>query len=43
MQRWLQSQGFEPAAGSPEQFAQYIKDEIVKWGKVVKASGARSD
>lgn len=43
MQRWLQSQGFEPAVGSPERFAQYIKDEIVKWGKVVKASGARSE
>jgi len=43
MRRWLQSQGFEPAAVGPEQFAQYIKDEIVKWGKVVKASGARSD
>ncbi|MBI3067329.1 MAG: tripartite tricarboxylate transporter substrate binding protein [Betaproteobacteria bacterium] len=43
MRQWLQTQGFEPAGGSSQQFARYINDEIVKWGKVVRASGARLD
>ena len=37
MQQWLRRQGFEPASGSPAKFAQFIKDEIVKWGKIVRA------
>ena len=28
---------------TPEQFAAHIKEEIVKWAKVVKQSGARAD
>ena len=28
---------------TPEQFATYIRSEIEKWAKVVKASGARVD
>jgi len=34
-------QGAIPAPGSPEDFGAWIRSEIVKWGKVVKASGAR--
>jgi tripartite-type tricarboxylate transporter receptor subunit TctC len=30
-------------ASSPEQFAAYIRSEIVKWEKVVKISGARAE
>jgi tripartite-type tricarboxylate transporter receptor subunit TctC len=30
-------------ASSPEQFATYIRSEIVKWEKVVKISGARAE
>ncbi len=41
--RWLEQQGFEIGGGSAQQFAQYIKDEIVKWGSIVKKSGARLD
>ncbi len=37
------SQGFEIFSSTPEQFAAYIKEEIVKWAKVVKDSGARTD
>lgn len=33
--------GFEIAATTPEQFGAYIRSEIKKWSKVVKASGAR--
>ena len=35
--------GFEIVSGTPEQFAAYIKSEIKKWEKVVKASGAKPD
>jgi len=35
--------GFEITYGTPEEFTAYIKSEIKKWAKVVKASGARPD
>lgn len=36
-------EGIEPAGTTPEEFAAYIKAEIAKWARVVKASGARPD
>jgi tripartite-type tricarboxylate transporter receptor subunit TctC len=39
----LIAQGAEPLYGTPEQMGQFVRDEIAKWGKVVKASGARFD
>ena len=33
----------EPVASSPEQFADFMKSELAKYEKVVKASGARVD
>lgn len=35
--------GSADVAGTPEQFGAFIKSEIGKWGKVVKASGASAD
>jgi tripartite-type tricarboxylate transporter receptor subunit TctC len=35
----LVAQGFEPAGNSPDEFARFIKSEIVKWARVVKAAG----
>ena len=36
--------GIEPAPPmTPEQFGDYLRTEVVKWGKVVKASGAKVD
>jgi tripartite-type tricarboxylate transporter receptor subunit TctC len=35
--------GIEPIGSTPEQYAEHIKKEAVKWGKVVKDSGARVD
>jgi len=35
--------GFEIVGGTPEQFGAYIRSEIKKWEKVVKASGAKPE
>jgi len=35
--------GAESSVKTPDQFAQYVRDEIVKWAKVVRESGARLD
>jgi tripartite-type tricarboxylate transporter receptor subunit TctC len=37
------AEGVDPVGDSPEHFAAYIKEEIVKWGKVVKDTGMRVD
>jgi tripartite-type tricarboxylate transporter receptor subunit TctC len=39
----MSAQGADPAPTSPEEFAAYIKSEVSKWAKVVKASGAHAD
>ncbi len=39
----LSDEGADPAGGTPEQFAALIRDEIPRWGKVVKESGAKVD
>ncbi len=41
--RELITLGAEPSAKSPDQFAQYVREEIVKWAKVVRESGAKLD
>ena len=32
---------YEPAGGTPEEFAAFIKQESAKWADVVKRSGAK--
>jgi tripartite-type tricarboxylate transporter receptor subunit TctC len=39
----LAGDGVEAVGTTPEQFAAYLKQEVAKWGKVVKASGAKAD
>jgi tripartite-type tricarboxylate transporter receptor subunit TctC len=39
----LDEEGADAMGGTPEQFAALLKDEIPRWGKVVKESGAKVD
>jgi tripartite-type tricarboxylate transporter receptor subunit TctC len=39
----LDSAGFEVLVSTPEEYAAFTRNEIEKWAKVVKASGARAD
>ena len=37
------AEGAEFVGDTPAQFAAYIRSELDKWGKAVKASGAKVD
>ncbi|MGZ5176366.1 MAG: tripartite tricarboxylate transporter substrate-binding protein, partial [Burkholderiales bacterium] len=37
----LMSEGADPAPTTPEQFALFIKNEIVKWASLVKLTGVK--
>ncbi|MBK6005670.1 tripartite tricarboxylate transporter substrate binding protein [Ramlibacter ginsenosidimutans] len=39
----LHDMEFEVVADTPEQFSGWIKSEIVRWGQVIKATGAKVD
>ena len=39
----LVGRGADPIPGSTEQFASFLRDEIAKWGRIIKASGAKAD
>jgi tripartite-type tricarboxylate transporter receptor subunit TctC len=39
----LEALTLEPVGGTPQQFSDYVRSEVVKWGLVVKETGARVD
>ena len=39
----LISDGQEPGGGAPEEFDKFIRNEITKYGKVIKAAGIRPE
>ena len=39
----LSAEGADVASSSPAEFAEFLKAEVVKWGKVVRMSGAKVD
>jgi tripartite-type tricarboxylate transporter receptor subunit TctC len=43
LRKKLSDDGADHAGGTPEQFAALIRDEVARWGKVVKESGAKID
>jgi tripartite-type tricarboxylate transporter receptor subunit TctC len=43
LKKRLGDEGADPLGGTPEQFAQVIRDDITRWGKIVKESGVKLD
>ena len=39
----LLAEGAEPVGNTPEQFGEFIKSEIAKWGKVIRTAGLRAE
>lgn len=39
----LQSQGMEPVLNTPEQFAERIREDLPRWGKLVKAADIKAE
>ena len=33
--------GFEPIGTTPEEFGAFVKEDIARWGKLVKETGAK--
>jgi tripartite-type tricarboxylate transporter receptor subunit TctC len=38
--RFLQL-GIDPVGGTPEEFTQFLKQEVAKWGKVIRAANVK--
>lgn len=43
IQKRLQEMEFEVVASTPKQFSDWIATEITRWGKVIKATGAKAE
>ncbi|MEO8805198.1 MAG: tripartite tricarboxylate transporter substrate binding protein [Burkholderiaceae bacterium] len=43
LRKKLGDEGADPVGGTPERFALLIKDDITRWGKIVKDSGVKVD
>ncbi len=43
VQERIMANGAEPVANTPEQFAEFIRNQLRKWAKVVQDSGAKVD
>ncbi|MBS0451896.1 MAG: tripartite tricarboxylate transporter substrate binding protein [Proteobacteria bacterium] len=43
LEKQLNDQGADVATGTPEQFAKLVREDIPRWGKLVKESGAKVD
>lgn len=41
-ERFLQL-GIDPAGNSPEEFTQFLREEVAKWGKVIRAANVKVD
>ena len=43
LKKQFDAQGADVLGGTPEQFSKLIHDDIARWGKIVKDSGAKID
>jgi tripartite-type tricarboxylate transporter receptor subunit TctC len=39
----MQGMGADPVGSTPEQYTAFVQNEIVKWGKVIKAAGIKGE
>jgi len=39
----IQGMGADPVGNTPEQYTAFVQNEIVKWGKVIKAAGIKGE
>ena len=39
----LIAQGVEPSPNTPDEFAAYLKSEITKWAKIIRAAGVKPE
>ena len=39
----MQGMGADPVGNTPEQYTAFVQNEILKWGKVIKAAGIRGE
>ena len=39
----MAAQGQEAVGGTPQQYAAHLKEELAKYGRIVKAAGIRAD
>jgi tripartite-type tricarboxylate transporter receptor subunit TctC len=40
---WLISQGADPAPGTPEELTVFLKSDMEKWGRVIRAAGIKAE
>ena len=43
MREAISAQGFEPAAGSQDEFSELIRTDLEKWARVVKLTGFKAE
>jgi tripartite-type tricarboxylate transporter receptor subunit TctC len=43
MQKWLRDQGLEPTGMTPDQFAQFIRADMVKWRRMIRDVGIKAE
>jgi tripartite-type tricarboxylate transporter receptor subunit TctC len=43
VKRRIESEGATPVGNAPDDFARFVNEEIVRWAKVVKYSGAKPE
>ena len=43
MRERLAGMGIEPLSGTPEQFGDFLRTEVARWGKIIRESGAKAN
>ena len=43
VRRRIETSGFDPVGGSAESFAAYVREEVARWARIVRATGASEE